>query len=314
MNSSGEFAMTNMMRGMTAMLVLAACAPVAGQTTPKTSQAGGADGAEEAGLAVWTGDGGHRNRRLSGDAERAIQYQVPLWGSSDGPASGGADTIAVRTFALRYLSSDQAAKLVGPYVFRSAESAVFDGGSRANAITVRERPEVLAVIDSVLREFDRPPNSLVLRFQLLSSSDSPTTDPNIRDVDQALRGLFRFPGYRVVAEGTTIVGDSEEFTVTMSGESDRYIATGNIGRVTPGTSPNVKLNVDLKVAPRNTAPVDSVPRAGMIFDMMMGSQVVSSGVTMPVGEAIVLGSGSITEQKGTLILVVRSTLRPALPR
>ena len=29
--------MNNMMRGMTAMLVLAACAPAAGQTTPKTT-------------------------------------------------------------------------------------------------------------------------------------------------------------------------------------------------------------------------------------------------------------------------------------
>ena len=286
--------MTNMMRGMTAMLVLAACAPAAGQTTatavtvPVTQK-------EPFTLHFRLGNGGEGG----------------FLGTTEPPAR---DTIAVRTFGLRYLRSEEAAKLIGPYVFGSAERAVFDGGARANAITVRDRPQVLAVIDSVLREFDRPPNSLVLRFQLLSSSDSPTTDPNIRDVDQALRGLFRFPGYRVVAEGTTIVGDSEEFTVTMSGESDRYIATGNIGRVTLGTAPNVKLNVDLKVAPRNTAPVDSVPRAGMIFDMMMGSQVVSSGVTMPVGEAIVLGSGSITEQKGTLILVVRSTLRPPLPR
>ncbi len=278
--------MMNMMRGMTMMLVLAACAPAAGQA-----------GATKATAPI--------------DRSK-IEFR---FGRNLGPNEPSReDTIAVKTFALRYLSSEQAAKLVGPYVFRSAQSAVFDGGSRANAITVRERPEVLVVIDSVLREFDRPPNSLVLRFQLLSSSDTPTTDPGIRDVDQALRGLFRFPGYRVVAEGTSIVGESEEFTVTMSGESDRYIATGNIGRVTPGTSPNVKLNVDLKAAPRNRAPADSIPRAGMIFDLMMGSQVVSSVVTMPVGEAIVIGSGSITEQKGTLILVVRSTLRPALPR
>jgi type II secretory pathway component GspD/PulD (secretin) len=281
--------MTNMMRGMTAMMLLTVGTPAAGQGTTQT-------------VAV----------PMARDSTKDITFRIGRY--LDGDPAVNRDTIVVRTFPLRYLGSAEAAKLVGPYVFRSAQSAVFDGGSRANAITVRERPEVLAVIDSVLREFDRPPNSLVLRFQLLSSSDSPTTDPNILDVDQALRGLFRFPGYRVVAEGTTIVGESEGFMVTMSGESDRYITTGTIGRVTPGTSPNVKLNVDLKAAPRSPAPADSIPRAGMMFDMMMGSQVVASGVTMPVGEAVVLGSGSITEQKGTLILVVRSTLRPPLPR
>jgi hypothetical protein len=281
--------MTQKLRGMTAMMLLAVCAPAAGQGTTQA-------------VAV----------PMARDSTKEITFRFGRY--LDGDPTVNRDTLVVRSFALRYLSSAEAAKLVGPYVFRSAQSAVFDGGSRANAITVRERPEVLAVIDSVLREFDRPPNSLVLRFQLLSSSDTPTTDPGIRDVDQALRGLFRFPGYRVVAEGTTIVGDSEEFTVTMSGESDRYIATGSIGRVTSGTAPNVKLTVDLKAAPRNRVPVDSTGGAGMLFDLMMGSQVVASGVTMPVGEAVVLGSGSITEQKGTLILVVRSTLRPPLQR
>jgi hypothetical protein len=125
-----------MMRGMTAMLVLAACAPVAGQTTPKTPPKS-ATPIDQSKVKFEFG-------RAKGDTAMAVlpvtqkepfTLHFRLGNFDNGDVSSRPDTIAVRTFALRYLSSDQAAKLVGPYVFRSAESAVFDGGSRANAIT-----------------------------------------------------------------------------------------------------------------------------------------------------------------------------------
>jgi|CXWL01.1.fsa_nt_gi hypothetical protein len=312
--------MINMMRGMTAVFVMAACAPVAGQTTPKTTPKPVAP-IDRSKVKFEFG-------RAKGDAVMAVSQvtqKEPFklsWRFGRNTGEGGflgveepapRDTIAVRTFALRYLDSEDAAKLVGPYV-RSPGSAVYNAGSRASAITIREQPNILATIDSVLREFDRPPSSVVLHFQLLTSSDTPTNDPAIRDIDAALRGLFRFSGYRVIAEGTTIASDFSDFTVTMSGESDRFIVSGMVGRVKVGTSPNVKLEVDLKAAPRPRTPTDSIGASGMLVDMMMGSQVISSGITMPLGEAIVLGSGSIVNQKGTLILVVRPSLRPALPR
>lgn len=205
--------MINMMRGMTAMLVLAACAPAVGQTTPKTTPKPAApinpskvkfefgrakgDTAKPAAPA--------ERKKLDWQFGRAtadsvtekktfrLSYRTGEGGFLGVDEPPARDTIAVRTFALRYLDSEDAAKLVGPYV-RSPGSAVYNAGARASAITVREQPGILATIDSVLREFDRAPSSVALHFQLLSSSDAPTNDPAIRDIDAALRGLFRFPG------------------------------------------------------------------------------------------------------------------------
>jgi len=286
--------MNNMMRGMTAMLVLAACAPAAGQATatavtfPVTQK-------EPFKLHFRLGNGGEGG----------------FLGTTEPPAR---DTIAVRTFALRYLDSEEAAKLVGPYV-RSPGSAVYDGGPRVNAITVREQQSILTTIDSVLREFDRPPSTMVLHFQVLANSDAPTTDPAIADVDKALRGVFRYPGYRLVAEGTALVVDFSSFTVTMNGESVPLTITGTVGRVRLGAAPTVVIMVDLLSGPTRRMVADSVaPSRTAAYVSTTPQQLISSQITMPVGEAVVLGSGSIPNQKGTLILVVRPTLRPPLPR
>ncbi len=298
--------MINMMRGMTAMLVLAACAPVAGQTTPKTTPKAVAPTAQK--KFDWqfgraTGDTIHF--RLGNGGEGGF-----LGVEEPGPR----DTIAVRTFALRYLDSDAAAKLVGPYV-RSPGSAVYDGGPRVNAITVREQQSILTTIDSVLREFDRPPSTMALHFQVLANSESPTTDPAIADIDKALRGVFRYPGYRLVAEGTALVVDWSSFTVTMNGDSVPMTVSGSVGRVRLGSSPTVVIMVDLVAGPNRRLVADSIaPSRTVSYASTVPQQLISSQITMPVGEAVVLGSGSIPNRKGTLILVVRPSLRPPLPR
>ena len=317
--------MNNMMRGMTAMLLLAACAPAAAQTTPKTTPntTPKAAAPTEFKKYVWqfgraTGDSIHF--RLGNGGEGGFlgveepKSQQGAWSIGRFGFSDQADTIAVRTFALRYLDSEEAAKLVGPYV-RSPGSAVYDGGPRVNAITVREQQSILTTIDSVLREFDRPPSTMVLHFQVLANSDAPTTDPAIADVDKALRGVFRYPGYRLVAEGTALVVDFSSFTVTMNGESVPLTITGTVGRVRLGAAPTVVIMVDLLSGPTRRMVADSVaPSRTAAYVSTTPQQLISSQITMPVGEAVVLGSGSIPNQKGTLILVVRPSLRPPLPR
>lgn len=298
--------MINMMRGMTAMLVLAACAPAAGQTTPKTAPKSAAPTAQR--KFDW------QFGRATGDT---IHFRLGNGGEGgflgvEEPAPR--DTIAVRTFALRYLDSEEAAKLVGPYV-RSPGSAVYDGGPRVNAITVREQQSILTTIDSVLREFDRPPSTMALHFQVLANSDAPTNDPAIADVDKALRGVFRYPGYRLVAEGTALVVDWSIFTVTMNGDSVPMTVSGSVGRVRLGSSPTVMIMVDLVAGSNRRLVADSIaPSRTVSYASTVPQQLISSQITMPVGEAVVLGSGSIPNRKGTLILVVRPSLRPPLPR
>src|SRR4029450_7941093 len=62
----------------------------------------------------------------------------------------------VKTFRLRNLKPEDAARPLAPYV-TSPGGGVFEaGGVAGGAITVRETSRVLASVDSLLRLYDRP--------------------------------------------------------------------------------------------------------------------------------------------------------------
>src|SRR5438132_3842025 len=68
----------------------------------------------------------------------------------------------VKTYALHRLSPTEAMTLVAPYV-AGANMGVFPGGV-GRTITVRAPGATLTRVDSLLREYDRPATTLVLRF------------------------------------------------------------------------------------------------------------------------------------------------------
>jgi hypothetical protein len=67
-------------------------------------------------------------------------------------------------------------------------------------LTVRETRDNLMRIEEVLLEFDRPTPVVRLTFQIIEANGSTETDPQIAEVEEALRKLFRFDGYRLVGE------------------------------------------------------------------------------------------------------------------
>ncbi len=210
--------------------------------------------------------------------------------------------LPVRTFHLAYLAPDQAAKLVSPYV-QGANSGVFSAGSSIHAITVRAAEGVLRVVDSVLTANDRAPKTVILRFRLIAAEDSVEHDAAIADVDAALRGLFRFRGYRLLAEGVTAVAaQSQYFTITLHAASEppglaQFTVTGMVGEVAgEGSDRSVDLRVDL-----------SGPGSpGQAHEG--GPAHLSTGLTVPLGQTIVLGSAAAAGRSGTVILAVRAEL------
>jgi hypothetical protein len=53
----------------------------------------------------------------------------------------------------------------------------------------------------------------VFRFQLIQAEDGAPSDPRIAEVEAALRGLLRFTGYRLVAEGIVqVAGGGSRFS------------------------------------------------------------------------------------------------------
>ncbi|HET9064214.1 MAG TPA: hypothetical protein VFN22_00140 [Gemmatimonadales bacterium] len=214
-----------------------------------------------------------------------------------------------RSFALNHLGADAAAKLISPYV-GNVGGAVYSAGSGVDALTVtvpRGQAALLSTVDSLLRVFDRAPRAVTLRFQLVVTTDQAIADPRLSDVQEALRSLFSFKGYRLLAEGTTVVGEREDFGLTMSSDQNRFVVTGEVGRLQGDANPSVHLSVGLTKAVALAG--DSTAMVMQMMSMMPGNQFIRTGITMPIGKTAVLGSGTTDGQSGVLILVVRPELR-----
>ena len=204
-----------------------------------------------------------------------------------------APDLEVRLFPLQYLKPSDAAKLVSPFVFESG-AGVFEAGAGVQAITVRATRPVLIRVDSLLKLYDDAPTTLNLRFQILAGSDSAWRDDAIApEVQNSLRSLFRFAGYRMIAQGTTTVSSSR-FSLTLHAADESFILSGGVDALSRGTGArgaSAQLSISLS-------------------DQMRRTTMLSTGLSVPVGETVIVGSaaGAATDmQRGrTLILVVRT--------
>ena len=202
------------------------------------------------------------------------------------PALAGcafAPTLETRTFAVNSLTPSEVAELVDPYVYGDREGApgavsVIDG-----ALTVRETPDNLARIERVLQEFDRPRGDLRLRFQLIEADGFTDSDPRIADVEDQLRGLFHFRGYRLAGEATLTVADGAEVSQRMQASDGFYSVTGRIYRV-GGDQARLE-NMEL-----------------------LGEDAyhLSTSVNIRPGQTVVLGSAARAGSSATLLLTARA--------
>ena len=206
----------------------------------------------------------------------------------------------VKTFRLRNLKPEDAAKLLGPYV-TSPGGGVFEAGS-IGAITVRETPLVLVRIDSLLKIHDRPRAIVSMRFQLIAALDSAYHDPSIAAIDAELRKLFKFGGYELIGEATMLTEEMNDFATTLSTKPKQLNGTPvrqsfeihgwMEGVVGTGNDRSVRVTISLKDASGG----DHAP------------DLLRTGLSMPAGQTVILGSARPTMTIGSrvaLILVVQ---------
>ena len=227
---------------------------------------------------------------------------APLAAQSGNSPSFAMSETEVRTFPLRHLRSKDAAQLIAPYAI---PGMVFDAGSSVQAITVRDTPANLARIDSILRAYDLPPQTVALRFQVIASTTAATTDARVQAIEPSLRQLFSFAGYRLVGEGTTVVGESGDYHLTLAGDGRLFTIRGDVGPITRGDTPAVRMAIAMNGSAPSTS--DSAKAAGMLA-AFFGS-MISTELTLPLGSLAVLGSGTEGVGDGVMILVVRPELR-----
>jgi hypothetical protein len=237
-----------------------------------------------------------------------LRFVAPLQ-AQESPAS-----LVTRTIPLRHLAPVDAARLVSPYI-RSERGGVYEA-TAVRAVTITETAVTLARIDSLIRENDRSPTILSFRFQLIAADDNPARDPAIDSLDTTLRSLFRYRGYHLLGQGTTTAGENESFSLTMAGGEERYELFGDVVTVqVGGTAGSAPLIV-----------VDGVPQASDKGDRgtvrvrvrlgrlvagtyqgkpMAPESLLSTGLTVPVDQTVVLGSAAPGGRNQAIILTIR---------
>jgi hypothetical protein len=202
----------------------------------------------------------------------------------------------VKTVTLHHLTSAAAVKLLAPYV-QTPGGGVFEVSSGVRAVTIREVAKIYGDMIAVLNQFDREPGTVTLYFQLIAAESTTVRDPAVAGLDSLLRGVLRFSGYRLLSNTVVGAGEAEriEQSLTADGEPLSLVVIVTDLRV-EGNDASVHLNVDLRRSP-----------AMITNGRAISPTVLATGVTVPIGQTVVLGAAT-TGAKRALILTVRPQL------
>jgi len=188
------------------------------------------------------------------------------------------------TFELQYMNPSEAMHMIAPYVYPEREGAAGMVTDFSTGITVRETAENLERIRQVLEQYDVATPAVRLHFQLIEADGFEGTDPRIADVRAALEELFRFDGYRLVAEPQMAAMEGTGSSQVIGERPGRFYLQGRV--------------VDVRGRGEKGSVVLEVELSGD-----QGTQIQTS-MAVPVGETVVLGSSQGVGQS-TIILTVR---------
>jgi hypothetical protein len=193
--------------------------------------------------------------------------------------------VETRTFRVQHLDEDYVEALLQPYVYTDRDMAPGTMSVAAGAVTIRETRDNLEKIERVLEEFDVAPPAVRLRYQLIEANGlSGPPDPSIADVVEELRGLFRFQGYRLLGETFVMVGCCE-FSQPFAGLP--WVVTGSWSRIA-------------------RAGVVEIAGLSVIAAGASSPPAQYGGVTVAVGQTLVLGNAPSSSDGKTVILTVRA--------
>jgi len=189
--------------------------------------------------------------------------------------------LETRTFPLQHMEPYEASSLIDPYVYGDREGAPGAWSGTERAITVRETRDNLEQIARVLEQYDVERPDVRLHFQLIQADGFTEHDPRIAAVEEELRSLFQFEGYRLVGEG---FGAATDGSAVEQGLGADHAVEANIGLGRGGT---IRLdNVHLY--------------------SYEGEDRLSTTVNIRAGQTLVLGSASRAGGDVTLLLTVRA--------
>lgn len=206
---------------------------------------------------------------------------IPLLAAALAFACDSGPMLETRTFEVQHVNPGEALAMIAPYVYEERERAPGEATAFRGGITVRESPENLDRIAAVIERYDRAKPGVRLHFQLIEADGFEGSDPRIADIRAALDQLFRFDGYRLVAETQIAAMEGTGSTqIFEAGERELYLRAGVDEVRGSETSGSVVVSVDLG-----------------------GGVPIQTSLAVPVGQTVVLGSSRV--RGTTLILTVR---------
>ena len=217
------------------------------------------------------------------------------------PPVKGEQPFIVRTVPLHHLSSQEAVKLLSPYV-QTPGGGVYDVSANIHAVTIRETQAVFAEMTQVLERYDRDPATVILNFQLIAAENTNTRDPAVASLDTLLRTVLKFTGYRLLTTSVAAATEGQAVTQTLSADGDPLNLSVIIRELrTEGSDASVQLLVQLF---RQAIPA-SAQNNGIGRPM---SELFSTGVRVPIGQTVVLGTSAADGGQRAMILTVRPQL------
>lgn len=181
-----------------------------------------------------------------------------------------------RTYEIARLTDQEAIELITPYIR--------DGGSitgKNRLITVRERDDRLKVVEDLLEKYDGAGQTqdVAMRIQIVEANGFTERDSAIADVEQTLREMFKYDGYRL--SGETQIRAREESSFEQ--DIGNYRIQGNVGRLNGDRGP-VYIG---------------------LWDQTGTRRLLSSTITATMGKPVVLGQSA---GDGAIILILRPEL------
>ncbi len=221
--------------------------------------------------------------------------------SARATAQPHSDTLIIMTVPLKHLSAKDAVQLLQPFVTSPAYANSPGGGvfpvPGGMAITIREKVTNYARMLQMLREYDRSPAVVAFTFQLIIADNSGKRDPDIASLDTLLRSVLKYTGYRLVGVGVMRSGEAAYAKETITADDQKFILVMSVNDIrTAAAESSVKLSVTLQR-----------DRGMIVSDKALYDELLSTGVTVPIGQTVVLGSASL-DAKRAIILTVRPQL------
>ena len=242
-----------------------------------------------------------------------------LFALSIAAGSLAAQEVDTKTVELHHLKPKEAVKLLSPYV-RSKNGGVFDVGDNISIITMRDTPENIARMERVLAKYDHTPATIRLVFQLIEADTGPRfatvgNDGRVSiDLDSTLRSVLKFPSYRLLAQGVASVGEFADVHQQLPTRDSQWVysLSANVGAIHISDAPSAESG---RTSAGAGGPiVASASGVSMVHLYVrlerQGSGIIETGLDVPLGHMVVLGTAATRSSGAALILTVKPELVP----